>query len=283
MSKIEDALNKARQTISVKSNEIKTGNSINGLTVSNATKSSVIKHESISKEIALMDDDYLLMTEELDLMKIISPGMKDKKIANTFRNLRTNLIEQCKNDNFIVMVTSTADVDQNGSTLLNLAAAFSFVETKTSLVIDCDLKKPGLDLKLQQENSLGLVDYLENEDVDIESIIYATGIKRVRLIPAGARRESSVEYFTSLRMRQLMEKLLLRYSDRYIFINASPITESADTRILSELCDFVILEVPYATSTLSSVKESVDRIDPSKFLGIVFNNVPKIPKFKLPI
>ena len=79
-----------------------------------------------------------------------------------------------------------------------------------------------------------------------------------------------------------MGGLLNRYSDRYIFINAAPVKDSADARILIDLCDYVILLVPYARSTKNSVKDAADAIDKEKLLGVVLNNIPKFPSFKFP-
>jgi Mrp family chromosome partitioning ATPase len=79
-----------------------------------------------------------------------------------------------------------------------------------------------------------------------------------------------------------MSSLLARYDDRYIFMDAAPITESADTRILVELCDFVLLVVPYGRVTKNRIQEAADAIGKDKLLGIVFNDVPRMPKIKLP-
>ena len=107
--------------------------------------------------------------------------------------------------------------------------------------------------------------------------MYTTGIKRLRLIPAGNPLESASEYFTSHRLQGLISDLLTRYSDRYIFVNTAPITESADARIIVGLCDFVILVVPYASITKAKLKEAADAIGKEKLLGVVFNDVPKTP------
>ena len=179
------------------------------------------------------------------------------------------------------MITSCVPDQDSSPTTLNLATAFSFDESKTSLLIDCNLNNPKLDALLNMETDQGLTDYLEDNSIPVDSIMHKTGIKRLKTIPAGTARETATEYFTSLRMRQLMSDLLTRYSDRYIFLDTAPINESADTRILVELCDFVILVVPYGMATKSKITESVEAIGKDKLLGIVFNDKPKLPKFKL--
>ena len=179
-----------------------------------------------------------------------------------------------------MLVTSCVPGDENSSTVLNLATAFSFDKSKTSIIVDCNITSPEIGKALNLETDKGLVDFLEDESVGIESVIYETGIKRLRLVPAGVEREVATEYFTSARMTGLIKELVKRYPDRYVFINSAPITESADTRILVELCDYVLQVVPYGKSTTHKIKESIDSIDRNKLLGVVFMDKPRLPNFR---
>ena len=290
MSKIEEALKKAKEsrgsnvtTIRSADDVTSRSSSVRDLVVNKGSnEATAVDRKSSTKEIALMDEDEILENKQLSELKIIFSEMSDNKIANTYRDLRTKLIQKSQGRNFIVMVTSCLSGPDSSSVALNLSTAFSFDESKTSLLIDCDLCNPKLDKLLGMEADIGLTDYLENENIDINTILHKTGVKRLRMVPAGTSREAATEYFTSLRMRELMSDLLSRYSDRYIFIDSAPIADSADTRILVELCDFVILSVPYGTATKNRVKAAADAIGPDKLFGVVFNDIPKIPRFKLP-
>lgn len=289
MSKIEEALKKARASRGDNVTSIKPNTDMIALRSSERNLAerkdtagySVARRESSTKEIALMDSGDLLEHHELAELRIIHSDMPDASAANTYRDLRTKLIQRSQGRNFIAMLTSCVPGEDSSTISLNLATAFSFDEGKTSLLIDCNLNNPRLDSMLNQETDAGLTDYLEDETIDIENILHPTGIKRLKMIPAGTSKESTTEYFTSMRMRQLMASLLGRYDDRYIFIDAAPITSSADTRILVELCDFVLLVVPYGKVTKSRVKAASDAIGKDKLLGVVFNDIPRMPKLKL--
>ena len=291
MSKIEEALKKAKASrgdnvtsIRASSNMMAARSAEKSMVVGRETMgNSIVRHDTSTKEIALMNNGELLEQHELAEMRVIHSDMQDAGIANSYRDLRTKLIQHSQGRNFIAMLTSCVAGEDSSSTSLNLATAFSFDESKTSLLIDCNLNNPRLDAFLGLETDAGLTDYLENEHIDIESILHTTGIKRLKMIPAGTSRETATEYFTSLRMRQLMSGLLSRYDDRYIFIDAAPITESADTRILVELCDFVLLVVPYGRVTKNRIREAADAIGKDKLLGVVFNDIPRMPKIKLPV
>lgn len=284
MSKIEDALKKAGKkrsnNLSVVTSNYdanKDGNN-KDLSVSVNNLNPSINHKSSVKTIALMNETELLENNVLSELKVIFPEMPDDKIADVYRDLRTKLLQQSNGANISVMLTSCVSGYYSNMTALNLAAAFSFDESKTSLLIDCNLNDPKLDKILDLEPKNGLTDYLENDEVSIDSILHESGIKRLRIIPAGRTRETATEYFTSIKMKSLMSDLLTRYSDRYIFIDAAPIVESADTRILVELCDYVLLVVPYGKATKNRVKEAADAIGTKKLLGVVFEDKPIAPK-----
>lgn len=286
MSKIEAALNKARlsrgnniSTIDFSANSNNEG--LNALTVSSHQNDIIPISRSNSKEISLMEEDTVLENNELSEMKVIYSEMPDRKIANSYRDLRTKLLQKTNGSNTIIMITSPTHNNTSSWTTLNLATAFSFDTSKTSLVIDCNLNNSSLSKLLNIDTNVGITDYLVNDEIDVSSILYKTGIQRLRFIPAGSCMESAIEYFTASRMKSLMSSLLSRYSDRYIFIDASPITESAGTRIIVELCDYIILVLPYGKVTKNKLKEAADAIGHEKLLGVVFIDKPNIPKFNI--
>ena len=282
MSKIEDALNKAKK------NKINHTPDVPAVIIDETVATPQVLSDAkltaksqvlSSKKISQMKQNVSYESNQLAELKIIHSDMGDNTIANTYRDIRTKLLRISKGRNFVAMVTSVTDDSSCGLTTINLGTAFSFDESKTSLLIDCNINNPQLNTMLDIGNTSGITDYLDDENIDANSIIQECGIKRLRLIPVGTKRESATEYFTSLRMRDLSAALLSRYSDRFIFVNAPPIIESADARILADLCDFVILVVPYGTASVSKIYDATLSIGKEKLIGVVFTEIPKILKF----
>jgi Mrp family chromosome partitioning ATPase len=73
-------------------------------------------------------------------------------------------------------------------------------------------------------------------------------------------------------MQQFVEELQGRYADRYVVIDAPPIGSTADARILSELCDFAAIVVPYGMVTSDQVRTAIESVDKEKLVGLIFNN-----------
>lgn len=225
----------------------------------------------ISKQIVRMQEPRRLTTDDMDERRIIYPESKNRALVNRFRDIRTKLLEASGGNNFTIVISSTNRGAGTSFMSLNLAAAFAFDQSKTAVVIDCNLRDPTLHSTLDILPETGLTDFLEDPDFDIARILYPTGIPRLRLIPAGSRRETPSEFFTSFRMRQFLQAVRRRYPDRFIVLDTAPITESPDARILSELCDYTMLVVPHGRVTPSQVEQAAMAFNPQKFVGTVIN------------
>ncbi len=225
-------------------------------------------HQSIDKmaEIKSLDQD------ELRRHKIIYAGTTDRPLLDAFRSLRTRLVQQSGNKNFVVLISSAARGGGGSLVSLNLAAAFALDSTKTSVIVDCNILEPRLDSMLSIPPDYGLTDYLLNPSIAMDDIIYSSGIPRLRMIPAGARSELGAELFSSSRMANLITGLRERYEDRYIILDAPSIEANAEVRILSEHCDQALMVVPYGRVTQSQILGGVEVLGADKFAGAIFND-----------
>lgn len=225
----------------------------------------------ISKQIVRMQEPRRLLPDDLDERRIIYPESSNRKLVNHFRNLRTKLLEKSGGNNFTLVVSGAREGAGSSFVALNLAAAFAFDEAKTALIIDCNLREPALHSTLDIVPESGLTDFLDDPDYDIARILYPTGIPRLRLIPAGSRRETPAEFFTSFRMKQFLQAVRRRYPDRFIVLDTAPITESPDARILTELCDYAMLVIPHAGMTADGIEQAAGAFHAEKFVGAVIN------------
>ena len=225
----------------------------------------------ISKQIVRMQEPRRLTHDDLDERRIIYPESRNRALVNRFRDLRTKLLEVSGGNNFTLVVSGASSGAGSSFVALNLAAAFAFDQAKTALIIDCNLREPSLHSTLDVMPETGLTDFLDDPDYDISRILYPTGIPRLRLIPAGSRRETPAEFFTSFRMKQFLQAIRRRYPDRFIVLDTAPISESPDARILTELCDYAMLVVPHGKITAATAEQAATAFNPDKFVGAVIN------------
>ena len=210
--------------------------------------------------------------EDMDKLKLIYPGMSSPKVLNIFRELRTQLVQSRKQDNFICMVSSVCHKAGVSYIASNLATVFALDKAKTSLLIDANLYAPNIERLIIGDAATGITDYLSNPDLNVKDVVYATGVPRMRAIPIGGNSEAAAEYFSSRKMNSFVEEIRSRYSDRYIFIDAPAVTESSEARILADIADLVILVVPHGRVTHDQVQAGIDIVGPEKLSGLVYNN-----------
>lgn len=224
------------------------------------------------QQIKRMAEISTLSPAELEDKKIIHSSTANKEFINTFRELRTKLIQSSSKKNFVAMVSSLAHGGGGTFVCVNLAAAFALDQSKTSLIVDCNLQDSAIEDLFGLDPEYGLTDYLEDPTLNVDDIIYASGIKRLRIIPAGSYREAGAEYFSSERMALFMDALKARYPDRFIFIDSPPAGMHAEGRIVSELSDYAVLVVPYGKVTHEQIQTGIDAVGKDKIAGLVFNN-----------
>ena len=136
-------------------------------------------HEAL-EEIRQMTEVGRLGYAEMDDLGLIHPGMRQSQALNAFRELRTNLYQAAAGrQNFVLLVSSIVPGGGSSYVSMNLGAAIAFDESRTSIVVDCNIYDPSLHRVLAVEPDFGLVDYLENVSLEIKDVIYATGVPSV--------------------------------------------------------------------------------------------------------
>ena len=281
MSKIEKALNRAReeqrQLVAVQG-AVASDRKVPSTAVAADRVGHTISVGNINRMVE--SEPRLLSADDLSERGIIHAERIEDPVVQAFRELRTRIVQQTGGQNSVILVCGAKERSGSSFVAQNLAAAFAFDAGRTALVIDCNLKNPSVHRLIEDESSRGLTDYLENPDIELAEIIRPVGIARYRAIAAGGRRELPGEHFSSLKMRHLIDSVRQRYGERFIILDGPPMSDIADIRTLSELCNYVILVVRYGSTTNAHIENCLSTIDDKKLLGIVYNDEPRIPRFR---
>lgn len=228
------------------------------------------------KNVVAVEEAYGREFEELDKARIIYPGMKDQRTERAFRDLRTTVIQKTGGNCGMVVVTSVSEDGGASFVAMNLAAAFAFNQHRTAIFHDCNFRAGGHYDFLVESPDRGFTDYVMDNEVKISDVIQKTGIPRLRLIPAGSRRDSASEMFTLEQSLKFFQHVRRRYKDRTIIVDAPPVDVVADTRVLLDICDHVLLVVPYGKVSNERIAAVVRELPKDKFLGIVMSERPNV-------
>lgn len=159
-------------------------------------------------------------------------------IAESFRNLRSSLFLRCRNKSLnVIGITSSQPQDGKSFISYNLAASIASVGYKT-IVLDCDLRRPTLHIKFQDENRTGLSTYMINKS-SIDDIIHTTSINNLWFIPSGPILPNSAELIESGALDDLINYLKNIYE--YIIIDTTPAGLVADAALMMKYANVNLL------------------------------------------
>src|SRR3546814_15541785 len=91
------------------------------------------------------------------------------------------------------------------------------------LLVDADFVKPDALRQLGVSASKGLIDVLQDPQMDIADVMLRTNIEKLSLVPAGQLHDRCTELLASTRMIELISDLARRYQDRILIFDSPPI------------------------------------------------------------
>lgn len=210
--------------------------------------------------------------DELHERKVVYVGMRQRDVLNAFREVRIRLLQKNTNDNMVVLVSSLKESGGGSFFAFNLAATFALDPKKTALYVDCNPYDSSAERYVNGVINFGLSQYLTDDEIQLEQIIYPSGVERVRVIPTAGSNESAAELFNSDRMKTFIQEIKARYPDRFIILDAPSVESSTEARILAQHCDMALLLVPFGRATEDEVLSGIDAVGKTRFAGLVFNH-----------
>lgn len=210
---------------------------------------------------------------ELDRLRVVHPLMPDAAVLGEFEKLLARLLERANHGNFVVAVMGAAPDAGASFVAVNLAATIALDHHRTALLIEGGRANALLDRLLVVPPDHGLADYLADDSLDEEAVIYASRIPRLRVIPF-AGQAASVRQLDSPAMQRLIERARTRYSDRFVVLDIARDVGPALRRRIAEWCDFVLLVVPYGGVRLDAVRELADALGRDRLAGVLINRDP---------
>jgi protein-tyrosine kinase len=195
--------------------------------------------------------------------------------AEAFRKLKTQIFLHPGKSPRLILVTSAAP--QEGKTLVavNLAVAISKEIHSNAILVDGDLRRPGIHLEKTQ-SAKGLSNYL-SDGVPLSEILIDSQIEKLRIILAGSSTRKSSELIRSKKMGELLHFLKEFGENTYIVIDSPPIMATPDPTLLSTMVDGIILVIRAGYTSRESVQSAIKSIDRQKIIGVIFNQLDVKP------
>ena len=191
-----------------------------------------------------------------------------------FRNLFTS-VRFLNSDQPLRSIALTSSLPAEGKSLINVLLAKTLSEMgQRVLLIDADLRKPQMHVRLGLNNLSGLSNVLtENDQTWRDAIQRVPGYDNWSVLTAGRRPPDPTRLLSSNRMRALVNELEQSGQFDLVLFDTPPVLGLADAALVAEHCDGLMLLVSLDRVDRSLPKESVARIRSSgaPLLGIVTN------------
>ena len=193
---------------------------------------------------------------------------KDGMAGEKFELLAVNLNNiRAQNGLKSLVVTSSALNDGKSLVAANLAVTLAMQTHKRVLLLEGDLRRPGLGGMLGVGSLAGLGDWATTQQ-PINRFVYKLGELSLWLLPAG-----KIESPTRLLQSQELVDLFPRLRDGFdwVIIDSPPVLPLADTNLWSRMADGVLLVVRESVTRRTALRKSIDALHDNKMVGIVLN------------
>ena len=179
------------------------------------------------------------------------------------------------------MVTSSIPNEGKTTVALSLARAYA-LSGRSTLLIDCDLRKPGVHRQLGLEPSDGLIDYLSSRKhaSDIQSFVTEDPGSGAQIVLGSRRSDVPTDQLVAGKTFAALVAAARRNFD-VVILDTPPVGPVVDALYMASLCDVIAYVIKWSETPLQQVKqalESLERVKQEKVqILTVINQWDKIP------
>ena len=201
---------------------------------------------------------------------LVSLRAPDSFAAEQYQALRLKIEGLRRVQNVHVLAISSPGLGEGKTvTAINLAGAHA--ECDRVLLIDADLRRPsvGSQLRLDEIGAPGLADALSDERLELAHLIRRVDGIPFAIVLAGAASAPIHELLRSPRLDVLLQQARQQFD--LVVIDTSPLIPVTDPAVMARAIDGMLVVVAANDTPRKLLEESLNLLDPSKVIGIVFN------------
>jgi succinoglycan biosynthesis transport protein ExoP len=192
--------------------------------------------------------------------------------TEAYQNLRTALLFSRRGERGqVVLVTGAAPGEGKTTTLLNLGRLLAAAGEST-VVIDCDLRRANLHLRLNVPREPGFTDFFVSP-LELSGLIRSTRHKNLWVIPAGPLPPNPPALLARPELSSALDQLRRHF--RWILVDSPPVAAVTDALLLAHEADSTVLVVQQNRIDRTVVKRALNslrKVTP-RVAGAVLNAV----------
>ncbi|MBU6410219.1 MAG: polysaccharide biosynthesis tyrosine autokinase, partial [Verrucomicrobia bacterium] len=199
------------------------------------------------------------------------------EFAEAFRNLRASLffLNNGGSSPKSVVVASSVPGEGKSTVALYLAATLAKANARV-LLIDGDMRRPGLHRHFGLPSAPGLAEVLDDE-ISLLDAVLSTGMENLTLLPAGQARRNPGDLVLSPVWAQLLAAAKAQFD--YILVDTPPVAATDDAAVLAPQTDGVLFVVRALSTSARVARGAVDALRRRRahVLGLIFNRAVSSP------
>jgi non-specific protein-tyrosine kinase len=196
-------------------------------------------------------------------------------VAETYRALRTN-IEFASVDAPLrtLLVTSALPQEGKTTTASNLAIVFAQGGSRV-LLVDADLRKPGVHSLFGLPNQHGLTTLFRDEAATVTEVAGETELGNLRVVTSGPLPPNPAELLGSKRWLAILERL--KAEADLVIIDSPPLQAVTDAALLAAVVDGTVLVIHARRTRRGAVRQARETLARSggNILGVTMNRLKK--------
>ncbi len=189
--------------------------------------------------------------------------------AEEFRTLRSRLCQiREKMPLKRLLVTSALPKEGKSFVAANLAQVLVRQHGRRALLIDADLRNPGMHRHLGAPPSPGLAEYLLGE-CDEFTALQRGPMENLFFMPAGRSVPSAPELLSNGRLKLFLQRVEPLFD--WIILDSSPVIPVSDATLVASFCDGVVMVVRSNATPSDLARRAREEFPDKLLLGVVLN------------
>jgi len=194
---------------------------------------------------------------------------ENRRGAEEFRTLRSRLYQIREKISLKkLLITSALPKEGKSFVAANLAQVMVRQQGRRALIIDADLRSPGMHRHLGAKQSPGLSDYLMGES-DEFSILQRGPMENLFFVPAGRSAAGAAELLSNGRLKVFLQRVEPLFD--WIILDTPPVIPVSDSTLLANFCDGVIMVVRSNVTPSDLARRAREEFQDKLLLGVVLN------------
>ncbi len=195
--------------------------------------------------------------------KVATPHFDESRTREEFRALKRHLMTRFQkaegeaSEPRTILLTSASPQEGKTTVTLGLAMSFMFERDWKVVLIDADMRSPELSRRSNLSEEMGLLDYLDNDALEIKDVVYATNVDGVSIVPAGKPRINAPELITTERMTELLKAIHAENERTIVLMDSGSILACSETVSLAHHAAHILFVVSKGQTKKSDINEGL--------------------------